>query len=129
MTEKWVPAYTKNKNHSDQYKFKDSSWAYFLKGIYDGRDIMSDCIRPSWESSGEYMICLVPAGEWNGTNYDFCAYTDKEWANCIVYNLQQGRFHTVEELKAALRAEGKKQGTYRKTYNICKETVTLKGEK
>lgn len=127
MTEKWVRAYTKNKNHSDQYRFEDGSWVYFMRGVYDGRDIMSDCVRPSWESSGEYMICLVPAGEWNGTNHDFVAYTDKYWANRIVYTIQQGKFHTVEELKQALRKAGEEQGTYEKTYGICKEKVTLKG--
>lgn len=129
MTEKWVRAYTKNRNHSDQHRFEDGSWVYFMKGIYDSRDIMSDCVRPSWESSGEYMLCLVPAGEWNGTNHDFTAYVDKDWANRIVYNLQHGAFATVEALKAALRKEGEKQGTYEKTYGICKEIVTLKGGK
>lgn len=127
MTEKWVPAYTKNKNHSDRYSFKDGSWAYFMRGVYDSRDIMSDCVRPSWDLSGEYMICLVPADKIHGSDNDFTAYVDKNWANRIVYNLQQGRFNTLEELKKALRAEGKKQGTYRQTYGICKETVTLKG--
>lgn len=127
MTEKWVSAYTKNGKHSDQHQFKDGSWVYFMRGVYDGRDIMSDCVRPSWESSGEYMICLVPAGKRHGSDHDFVVYTDKEWANRIVYNLQQGRFQTIEELKKALRAEGKKQGTYEKTYGICKERVVLKG--
>ncbi len=127
-TERWISAYTKNKNHSDQYLFQDGSWTYFMRGVYDGRDIMSDCVKPSWESSGEYMICLVPANRRHSSDHDFAVYTDKNWANRIVYNLQQGRFHTAEELKKALRAEGEKQGTYKKTYGICKETVTLKGE-
>ena len=59
MTEKWVSAYTKNKNHNDQYSFKDGSWAYFMRGVYDGRDIMSDCVRPSWESSGELSLIHI----------------------------------------------------------------------
>lgn len=69
-----------------------------------------------------------PADRRHGSDHDFVVYTDKGWANRIVYNLQQGKFNTAEELKEALRAEGKKQGTYEKTYGICKEAVTLKGE-
>lgn len=64
-----------------------------------------------------------PADRRHGSDHDFVVYTDKGWANRIVYNLQQGKFNTAIKL-----AEGKKQGTYEKTYGICKEAVTLKGE-
>lgn len=128
MDRKWVAAYTRNKNHSDQYRFEDGSWAYFMKEVEDTRDIMSDCVRPSWGATGNYEIGLVPAGERHGSDHDFLITCDKDWANRIVYNLQHGKFHTAEELKKAVRAIGEQRGTYRKCYGICKEVVTLKGE-
>lgn len=87
MTEKWVLAYTKNKNHSDQYHFEDGGWVCYMRGIYDSRDIMSDCVRPSWESSGEYMICLIPAGKRSNSDNDFIAYTDKP--HCLQSSARQ----------------------------------------
>lgn len=118
MTEKWVNTYV-------QYQFKDGSWVNFAKGLYDSTNIMSDCVRPSWDKSGEYRIELVPSGKRTNWDADFVVITNKDWANKIYYNLTHSIFDTMEAFKETLRYEGKKAGTYERRYNIIKESVRL----
>lgn len=118
MTERWVGTYI-------QYKFEDGSWVNFMRGTYDDRDIMSDCVRPQWNGSGEYLVELIPKEYHNNSDADFVAKVNKEWANKIYYNLTHKVFKTMKDFKAALRSEGHKAGTYEKCYNIIKERVTL----
>lgn len=121
-TEKWIPTYSKN-GSSTQYEFTDGSWVCFMKGIYDDRDIMSDCVKPSWSSSGEFLVELIPSGYRHNSDADFKAYVNKDWANTIFYNLTHGRFNTMRDLKEALRLEGKKVDKY---IRICgHESVRL----
>lgn len=111
MTEKWIPT----RSHS-QAHLQDGSWINYMVGVYDGRDIMSDCVKPSWERSGEFLIEVIPAGKRHNSDWDFQVRASKEWGNRIAYNIQQGRFKTMLELTEALRKLGKSQGTYVK---IC----------
>ena len=107
MTEKWIPT----RNHS-QAHLQDGSWVNYMVGVYDGRDIMSDCVKPSWERSGEFLIEVIPDGKRSNSDWDFQVRTNKEWGNRIAYTIQQGKFRTAAELKDALRKLGKKYNTY-----------------
>lgn len=118
MTERWSGT-------NIQHQFEDGSWVNFMRGTYDDRDIMSDCVRPQWNGSGEYLVELIPAGYHNNSDADFVATVNKEWANKIYYNLSHGIIKTMNDFKAALRNEGRKSGTYKKRYNIIKESVEL----
>ena len=117
-TEKWVSA-------NVDFILNDDTWVHFEKGIYDSRDEMSDVVRPIWDNSGEYRVLIIPAEDRVSFNAKFIAYTDKNWANKIYFNLKRELFSSAEDLKKAFRYEGKKANTYEKCYNIVEEIVKL----
>lgn len=125
MDNKWVAAYVGNtKRGESQHVFTDG-WVQYMRELEDTRDIMSDLVRPSWGSTGRFEILLIPQGRRHSSDADFRCECDKAWANRIVLNIQKGHIQSLKQLKEALRAEGKKQGTYAECYGIVKERVTL----
>ena len=117
-TERWVSA-------NVDFILSDSTWIHFQQGQYDSRDMMSDVVRPQWNRSGEYRICIIPSDKTNNSDADFVAYVDTDWANKIYYNLKNDRYNGIESLKDAFRYEGKKMGTYETCNNMIKEMVRL----
>lgn len=96
-TERWIPTY------KEDY-LKDGTWVNYMIGVYDGHDIMSDCVKPSWERSGEYMIEIIEPGKRHNCDACFVIHSqNKDWANRIASNIKHGRFSTLEELLQALR--------------------------
>ena len=103
-TEKWSPAY--NKKGNNQHRLQDGSWVNYMKGLYDDRDLMSDCVRPSWSCSGEYRIEIMPATARHNSDAVFVVITNKEWGNKIAYNINADMFKCLEDLIEALRKLG-----------------------
>ena len=113
ITEKWIPTRSYSQDH-----LQDGSWVNYMVGVYDGRGIMSDCVKPSWKRSGEFRIEIIPAGKNHSSDYDFLVTANKEWGNRIAYTIQQDKFKALLELKEALRKLGRTQGTYVKVCGI-----------
>lgn len=96
-TEKFVSIY-------QQDHLPDGSWVNYQVGVYDARDIMSDCVKPDWTRSGEYIIQIMKPGTRYSSRHCFEVITnDKNWGNRIAYNIRHGKFSCLEELLQALR--------------------------
>lgn len=96
-TENWFPVYK-------QDHLEDGTWVNYMVGVYDSRDTMSDCLKPSWTRSGEYSIQVIKAGNHYSCDYCFEVITnDKSWGNRIAANIKRGKFSCLNELLQALR--------------------------
>ena len=118
MTERWVQSTKRG-----SFRLPDGSWGVYMIGLYDSRDIMSDCVKPIWERSGEYQIEIMKPNTHDNSEWEFKVVTNKEWGNKIAYNIQQGRFKNIYELEEALRTLGKSKGKY---ISLCgRQTVRI----
>ena len=96
-TDRWI--YT-NKQDS----LTDGSWVSYMVGVYDGRDMMSDSVKPVWERSGEYMIrIMAPSVRYDCDSCFVVITRNRYWANRISSNIKHGRFSNLDELLGALR--------------------------
>lgn len=96
-TDRWI--YT-NKQDS----LTDGSWVSYMVGVYDGRDMMNDSVKPIWDRSGEYMIrIMAPFVRYDCDSCFVVITRNRYWANRISSNIKHGRFSNLEELLEALR--------------------------
>lgn len=110
-TEKWVQVYFKQGSKTlSEMKMGDGGWVLYYRGVYDSRDIMSDCVRPSWDSSGEYEIKIMAPGNDDSYFADMVVTCNKEYGNKIAYNINNKRFYNtyklMREIKKLAKAEG-----------------------
>lgn len=102
---KWVHV-----EHQD--KLQDGTWLAYCKELEDTRDIMSDCVRPSWGRTGRYEVEVMKSDANNTTDYSIKITTDKKAGNWLSVTIRR-HFYSYQALEDWLVTFCKALGTYR----------------